>query len=549
MHNKTGPDFLRQTITRFWQYNLYVQKPFDSGYSFIALFKLNYMLEIFLNIFRPAKLNLRNNKIRKTIKKTTYKLIEASNFKLINFRLGRNQNNLIFFCNLGSRTHMFPTLLQNIQYNNIKFKFQKKLNFFKYTFFLLKKKVFSSSFIKYLFYKSTNKFNKITNKFYNFQKFYFLKKKKNRIENIKQKSKKKNGIIQNFKNNLKNKKELNQWFFDSQKFNRLVLRSLNKRKIVPSKKIKYSFVKLQKKKFILKIFLKKINNLKFLSLKSKKVNFKIIKKLKLKKNILWNLLYNKKKIYKLFINKLKQKKYYYTNFKHSFMILPKKFTKLLLLNSTKTIFTKKNLKIFWKFNFFNTFKNMELLNFIYIQIFNKILEHKIENFLFKNFKIHNTNIFLQQEFSFPNANYLLQLMNKRIKKTTFFLKSNNKFYNNFLNIIPIIQNFNAINILAKQIALELERTKKHWKVIKGIELLIMQSFIQLKKEPIESKSNMIGLRVIITGRPNKSSRTKKIIFQFGRITKASFSHYNVFQTFASGNAQIGSFGITILALT
>jgi hypothetical protein len=77
----------------------------------------------------------------------------------------------------------------------------------------------------------------------------------------------------------------------------------------------------------------------------------------------------------------------------------------------------------------------------------------------------------------------------------------------------------------------------------------MQSFIQLKKEPIESKSNLIGLRVTITGRPNKSSRTKKIIFQFGRVTKASFSKYNVFETTATANAQIGSFGITITALT
>lgn len=549
MHNKTGPDFLRQTLTRFWQYNLYVQKPFDSGYSFIALFKLNYMLEIFLNIFRPAKLNLRNNQIRKTIKKTTYKLIEVSNFKLINFRLERNQKNLIFFLNLGSRTHMFPTLLQNLQYKNIKFKFQKKLNFFKYTFFLLKKKIFSSNFIKYLFYKPFNKINKISNKFYNIQKYYLWRKKKNRIYNIKQKNQIKNGIIQPFKNNLKNKKELNKWFFDSQKLSRLVLRSLNNRKILPSKKIKYSFIKLKTKKSILQKIRKKIINLKILALKSKKFNFKILKLLKLKKKLLCNIFYKKKKLYKLFLNTLKQKKYYYPKFKYNLVISSKNFRKFLLLNKIKNITSKKNLKIFWKFNFFNTFKYMELLSFIYIQFFNKILEHKIENFLCKNFKIYNINILLQQEFSFPNANYLLQLMHKRIKKTTGFLKNNNKFYNNFLNIIPIIQNFNAIHILAKQIAFELERTKKHWKVIKGIELLVMQSFVQLKKEPIDSKSNIIGLRIIITGRPNKSSRTKKITFQFGRITKASFSKYNVFQTFANGNAQIGSFGITILALT
>jgi hypothetical protein len=41
------------------------------------------------------------------------------------------------------------------------------------------------------------------------------------------------------------------------------------------------------------------------------------------------------------------------------------------------------------------------------------------------------------------------------------VRHNKKFYTNFLNIMPILQNFIAIQILAKQIAIELSRTKKH----------------------------------------------------------------------------------------
>jgi hypothetical protein len=122
---------------------------------------------------------------------------------------------------------------------------------------------------------------------------------------------------------------------------------------------------------------------------------------------------------------------------------------------------KKKLKNFLKFNFYNLLKLKDLLNFIYFQLFNKILEHKIENFLLKNFKIKNLTILIQQEFSHPNANYVLQLLNKRVRENTFFLRNNSKFYNNFVNILPLIQTFNSIQILSKQIAFELERTKKH----------------------------------------------------------------------------------------
>lgn len=115
--------------------------------------------------------------------------------------------------------------------------------------------------------------------------------------------------------------------------------------------------------------------------------------------------------------------------------------------------------------------------------------------------------------------------------------------------MPTIQTFYAIKQLAQQVAIELARTKKHWRVIRGMELILMQTLVQLKKEPINNKSSFVGLRITIRGRPNKSSRTKKVIFQYGRITKASFTKYNIFKAFATAKAQIGSFGITIVAAT
>ena len=247
MHSKTGPDLIRQTITRFWQYNIYVQKPFDSGYSFLALFKLLYIIEFFFSIFRPSKLFIRNKHFRKIIKKAIYRLIEPSTFKLINFRINKNYKNLFLFCNIGSRSHMFPKIAKNLNYSSLKFKFKKKLNFFRYTFFLIKNRFFNSSFIKSIKYKKILTIKEVI-KFKNFKNFYFLIKNKNRFFNLNQKHKLKNGTIKYWKLNIKNKKEIFRWFFDSKFFNRLIIRGLNKRQILPSKKVKYAFKKLKKLK-------------------------------------------------------------------------------------------------------------------------------------------------------------------------------------------------------------------------------------------------------------------------------------------------------------
>jgi ribosomal protein S3 len=77
----------------------------------------------------------------------------------------------------------------------------------------------------------------------------------------------------------------------------------------------------------------------------------------------------------------------------------------------------------------------------------------------------------------------------------------------------------------------------------------MQSFIQVKQEPFVNRSELVGLRFSISGRPQKSSRTRYYSFQFGQIKRSDFYRYNVTKTFAAAKAKIGSFGISFLSAT
>jgi hypothetical protein len=186
MHSKTGPDLLRQTITRLWQYNIYVQKPFDSGYSFINIFKVCYLIEVFLVFFRPSKLHTRNKKLLQFIKKTIHRLIEPSSYKLINFRLNKKNQKLFLFCNIGSRAYMYPTENLTFSYKILLEKLKKKIKSFKLSFFLLKCRFYTLYTFKLLtkikkkFQKNFNKkflVSKCFKKFKGLQQYFFLNKK------------------------------------------------------------------------------------------------------------------------------------------------------------------------------------------------------------------------------------------------------------------------------------------------------------------------------------------------------------------------------------
>jgi hypothetical protein len=153
----------------------------------------------------------------------------------------------------------------------------------------------------------------------------------------------------------------------------------------------------------------------------------------------------------------------------------------------------------------------------------------------------------QQEFSHPKGTEFINKIKERLKHATKFLSYNKKFYDNFINIMPLMQTFNEINILTKHFSFQLARTKKHWRIIRGLETIILQAFVQFKKEPFRGNTNFIGLKIILNGRPNKISRTKKYKFSLGKITKSNFTRYNIIQTYKQSKAQIGAFGINIMA--
>lgn len=100
-------------------------------------------------------------------------------------------------------------------------------------------------------------------------------------------------------------------------------------------------------------------------------------------------------------------------------------------------------------------------SYIYLQIFNQFLNFKLNKFLFFLIKKKYYKLFLKQEFILPKSNSKLQKFEKNVLRTTKFLKAKNRFYYNFLNLIPSLENFIIAQQLVNQIAAELARTKKH----------------------------------------------------------------------------------------
>ena len=186
---------------------------------------------------------------------------------------------------------------------------------------------------------------------------------------------------------------------------------------------------------------------------------------------------------------------------------------------------------------------LKIQNFIYTQIFNKIFEHKIQ----QTIKQVPTWIRIQQSQAFIYTQTNLNLFLPKFLLKTSFLKSNKKFYNNFLNLLPTIELFSNATNIGKQLALELARTKKYWRVIKSLEILLIKFFIQWFTT-FHIKSQISGIKIIIRGRPGRGARTQKIIFKYGRYKQTTFSTTNTIKTFTIATAKTGSFGITLLCL-
>jgi hypothetical protein len=147
MNKKTGPDLLRQTITRFWYYNMYLQKPYNSGYSFLFIFKLAYMIEIFLTNTRPARKRTFNMQLKHKIKKNTHRLIETATYKYLNIKIVSQNKNINMYINIASRKEIYPRLTETFNLKQIAVLLKKKLKIFNNKK-ILKQKTINTKFLQ-----------------------------------------------------------------------------------------------------------------------------------------------------------------------------------------------------------------------------------------------------------------------------------------------------------------------------------------------------------------------------------------------------------------
>lgn len=165
-----------------------------------------------------------------------------------------------------------------------------------------------------------------------------------------------------------------------------------------------------------------------------------------------------------------------------------------------------------------------------------VFEKKIKNFFF---------IKIQQLWKNIEGIKKFILLNNTLLTKNSFLKRNKKKYNKFFNSLTSFNFAQLTKTINNQFALELSRTKKHWRIIRLFESFIINYLTQLEKT-CQLQSQISGSQLFITGRPNKSSRTQHIKIFFGSCKRTTLDKINTNKTVSTANAKIGTFGITIL---
>jgi hypothetical protein len=118
---------------------MYIQKPYDTGYTFNNTLKFFHICEIFLTTIRTKRLKTRNIRLlNKAYKKDVLRILEPSVYKIINFRLNSLNEKIGFFLNYGSRSKIFPALPGIQNFKNHNFKYKKKLKILTYSHLLIK---------------------------------------------------------------------------------------------------------------------------------------------------------------------------------------------------------------------------------------------------------------------------------------------------------------------------------------------------------------------------------------------------------------------------
>lgn len=185
-----------------------------------------------------------------------------------------------------------------------------------------------------------------------------------------------------------------------------------------------------------------------------------------------------------------------------------------------------------------------ILDFIYSQFFNIILENNINAFLLK-FLNKNMLIKIQTPQNFPLLKKQLTYIFNNILYKKTQLKKNIMTFKNLFFMFPSFNIFYLSHLVNEQFATYLSKTKKHWRIIRTFETFLIK-YLNANNDFLHKNSQITGIKIVIRGRPNKSSRTKKIILQYGTNKQTQIKTNNLTKSFYSANAQIGTFGITFL---
>jgi len=158
------------------------------------------------------------------------------------------------------------------------------------------------------------------------------------------------------------------------------------------------------------------------------------------------------------------------------------------------------------------------------------------NYFFKKFiwtKLAKMSII---KFKQP-ARFLVSMKKVRSiasKKRSLFRYKRQVMYKRIIPLLALLTHYFQLQPLADQIAYELERTRKHWPLLKGIRALIQ------KLRP----QNFTGYRIAIRGKINASDRTRTFFIKNGQPPKKTFSKKMYF-SMCQSKARTGSFGIKV----
>jgi len=107
-----------------------------------------------------------------------------------------------------------------------------------------------------------------------------------------------------------------------------------------------------------------------------------------------------------------------------------------------------------------------------------------------------------------------------------------RLYKRLLPYIALLFRYWGFQPLLEQIAFEMEKTKKHWPLLRTIRVLIL-----LLKPKFYT-----GYRIAVRGKISSSKRTRLFSIRCGKLPISTFQNRMTY-SFYQSNARIGSFGI------